>query len=237
MKITFKVINLLLAGLVSVPVFALPSLQLGPDGSPEWFYDNTSETWTLTGLSGGVYAYANAWGSADYAWSTEGESRIAYLSIAAAPKTETVPAFDVSVFNDSIELSIFESGYGAPPLADEDDLKNHDLSPHGVFDTYYEVYQFEFNGSAGLIGNTQPGDTGTGTGFSELFNITINSLTLGTEGIHIDLYTIDDQNQVFAFAPFSHDAAFVPEPGGLALMGLGLLVISFLGSRGLVRNT
>lgn len=228
--------------LITSSGYAIPALQLGPEpGNSDWFYNTINQTWSLTGNSGNVFAYANAIdGNGSYAWGTGTELREAYLSIAATPKTNVTPAFEVTVLNDG-GVTLIESGVGSPPLADADDLKNHDLSPHGVFDTYYEIYRFVFDGTVDQIHDTQPGGTGTGNGYMEMFNITIDFLAADIEGIHFDLFTINDPgnddygdgsgDQVLAFAPFSHDAAFVPEPNSLALIGFGLIVFSIISRR------
>jgi len=238
----FKALFFIVLSLISFHGYAIPALQLGPDPSdPDWFYDTTDQTWSLTGNSGNVFAYANAIdGNGSYAWETGAELREAYLSIAATPKSNVTPAFGVTVLNDG-GVTLIESGVGSPPLADADDLKNHDLSPHGVFDTYYEIYRFVFDGSVVGIHDTQPGGTGTGNGYMEMFNITINFLAEDIEGIHFDLFTINDPgndnygdgsgDQVLAFAPFSHDAAFVPEPNTLALIGFGLIAFTIISRR------
>ena len=125
------------------------------------------------------------------------------------------------------------SGFGNPPANDPNSLAGHD-----VFATYYEVYAFDFDGILELIGNTQPGDSGSGQGYTESIMVQINSLFEGVDGVHFDLFTVngvgiwdpysgDDKKLVYAFAPFSHDAEFVPEPATAALLLLGLLGFCF----------
>jgi hypothetical protein len=118
------------------------------------------------------------------------------------------------------------SGFGTPPISDP-----NSLAPHGIFATYFEIYAFNFDGAKTTISDTQPGMTGTGFGFSETFNITINSLADGVQ-IHMDLFTMEgdgilaSNTNVKAFAPFSHDAETIPEPNAVLLFAVGALVVS-----------
>ena len=233
----------LLASLAwATPALALPSLQLGP-GSGSWSYDLGTGTWLTADNPLELSALANATaadgGTGDYAWSVTGSSQIAYLVVSAVPKnpnTEPPSLFDITVDNDAATLALYQSGNGAPPLSDP-----NDLAPHGIFDTYFEIYQFEFDGSLGTIGNTQPGQgcTGSCQGYSELFDVTINSLSAGVDALHFDLFTVvgsgpmGPSSQVQDNSPFTHDAQTVPEPGTLVLTSLGLagLVTRRRGSR------
>jgi hypothetical protein len=69
-----------------------------------------------------------------------------------------------------------------------------------------------------------------------LFNIAVNDLD-GITGIHMDLFTVNgdgmwdpgadpDRDVVEAFAPFSHDAEYIPEPSAALLFGVGALIVS-----------
>jgi hypothetical protein len=206
---------------------AIPSLQLGP-GTGTWEYDTATQTWVTGDNPFNLMATANATtGNGDYAWEQTGTQQFAYLVLSAVPQTN-LDAFSVSVLGDG-PVTLVASGYGAPPLNDP-----NSLAPHGIFDTYFEVYEFRFDGPVVTIDDTQPGGTGSGDGYKEFFDITVNSMD-GT-AIHADLFTVsgdgkwkpgnpNDRSLVEAFAPFSHDAEYIPEPTGLLTFAIGLLVI------------
>lgn len=206
---------------------ALPALQLGP-GSGSWSYED--ETWVGDPSGGAVElaAYANAQGgSGAYAWDPAGSTtQTAYLVFSAIPTT-TSDSFNITVQNDGVALAIYTSGLGTPPLSGANGLINHG----GFFPTYFEIYEFNFDGGAGLISNTQPGDPGTGLGYTELFTITLNSLV--GDGVHVDLFTVEGSgilsltgtSPMKKVAPFSHDATITPEPSAALVFVTGFLVV------------
>ncbi len=200
-------------------VFALPSLQLGPgagDGD-SWTYDTTGATcdidsWCGTSGNDGslqLAAYANATdadggnltgGNGGYAWDELGSSgtdRYAYLVVSAVPKVNT-DVFSISVTGGTLItdplLTLVDSAYGSPPLV-ENATGGDDIEPHGIYDTWFEVYEFQFDGPIVDICNTSvlPGDCSLGTtgkGYKELFTIDLLGIDPAVTGLHFDLFTV-----------------------------------------------
>lgn len=235
--------------------WALPSLQLGPGDTGTWNYvGGGDDTWYVSDSAFTMSAYANEVGATGgdafvkntgpLAARTNNVDRTAYLVFSAVPSTTSTTPFSLSVTGDSGPLTLVQQGYGSPPDPDTSHSTD-DLAPHGIYDTYFYIYEFAFDGTPGMIGNTQPGDSGSGRGYREDINVVVSGLEAGLSGVHMDLFTVkgdgklrttdasgqpiaagDLSNQVFAFAPFSHDAQFaVPEPGPLSLLAAGGLAL------------
>jgi hypothetical protein len=266
------------ASLLASATFALPALQLGPTDptpGPGWTYiaggpSPTDDTWVYTGganTTANLSAFANsdtAGANGAYAWDAANSPLYAYLVVSTIPKLGSVGGpdyFDIGVANVP-GVTYVTSGYGAPPLED-----SNSIAPHGVFDTYFEIYQFNFDVLAlGTITNTEPqpcniGDPGypncplaSGAGYSEAFQISINTLNPLVTGLHFDLFTttgsgdytswlgnVPNKSLVNSVAPFSHDAQWnpgppivvippdtaVPVPGTLLLAGLALVGLAW----------
>lgn len=188
---------------------AIPSLQIGDaDGGACNAYDITAEDC----LVGGQFTVTSL------------ESGAAYVVFGAVPQTAS-DTFTIDPMNDGASLALVETGYGAPPFEDP-----NALAPHGIFDTYVEVYRLDFDGPLVTIHNTQPGNDGdTADGYIETIGLYLTPLS---EGLHIDLFRcstgsvagndcqITNGND---FAPFSHDGTHVPVPAAVWLFGSGLI--------------
>ncbi len=195
-------------GLYSPGAAAVPSLQIGDaDGGVCDSYDIS----TADCLVGGTFSVTSLLASAGY------------VVFAAVPKTGA-DTFTIDPMIGGVSLDLVQSGFGAPPFED-----NNNLAPHGIFDTYVEVYRLDFDGPLTTVFNTQPGGSpGSADGYIEFIDMNLTALT---DGLHIDLFRCDtgsveggDCNVSGGdFAPFSHDATYVPVPAAVWLFGTGLL--------------
>ena len=228
-----RLLGAVYACLVVVPfnVQAIPVLQLGPDGADtNAVYNTVTDTWDLSN-DGSSFSF-NAYNTGD-------KGLTAYLVFAATPMqtNSSIDYFNLTVSDGtSPSLSQVEAGVGSPPLLD-----TNSLAPHDIFETYYEIFELQFDGSSSTIGNTEPNELGGGAadGYYENISVSFSLLNEDVTGIHIDMFTINgawsdatsNKKLVTAFAPFSHDAqittaqppAAVPVPAAVWLFGSGLI--------------
>jgi hypothetical protein len=196
------------ATLFASSAMAVPSLQIGDaDGGVCGNYDTFSEDC----LVGGLFTVTSL------------EAGAGYVVFSAVPMTMD-DTFDIAPMIDGTPLALVDSGYGAPPLEDDNSLPGH-----GIFDTYFEVYRLDFSSPTVAVFNTEPGNpTDFTIGYIETIDLYLTALT---DGLHIDLFRCDTGSVEGGdcdvkggdFAPFSHDATYVPVPAAVWLFGSGLL--------------
>jgi hypothetical protein len=173
-----------------------------------------------------------------------------YISAAVdprlAPPGATLGSF---TWNDTPYDVTGDMTYGTPPLEASGAVRDSgDLSPHGIFPTYFSEFSFQFspdNRTVAYDSQDDPGGLDPTTATNNISYFATFNLTTSLSGdnvLHFDLYdtyikdcsrnrTCVPDEDIDHFAPFSHDAQStnsVPEPHTLLTLATGLLFASRL---------
>lgn len=238
----------LLFGIVS-SAQAIPSLQLYlPDGEYSYANDQTwviaksASPFTLTAFALDQ-EYGSKAGDAFY-------DRTSQLGTAAVLSIALYGDFDGTEDSSSfgtLGITYDDTGslggwvYGDAPISTETtDEYGNTMPPHGIFPTWYSLYNFTFDPYGAGVFDVQPPEgqaldtTPTDEGFREDFTIDLSGLS-GDLNVHFDLFTEwtnrEGVTYVYKFAPFSHDASTVPEPATMLLLGSGLILMAGFGRK------
>ena len=196
---------------------AVPSLQLFIDGAT---YDWGTQSWVTTGSEFDLYLVSA---------NTIKDDVIISMALGQMDDPSGV---EIDFDGTAVNPDDWVYGFGPIDNMAEEWNGGLDLPRHAVFPTNYtEIH----TGSYGLgenVGDVQPDELGnfwnpaTGEGDANQFGeVRVFHITTGGAftRLHFDAYTLNPDGSINEFAPFSHDATVVPEPGTILLLGTGLL--------------
>lgn len=208
-----------------MPALAVPDLQLDVQGGS--YVGGTDQTTYSAGSVFDLYALLDPSNNSPLG----ANYRISIAIVPSLDQSNPAPAFGSFSVNGTVySVGLGNMIYGTPPV--EAVTNPDELQSHGVFETYYGEYAFNFN-SANEIGTydvqTSAGDPESEIGntgsYYNAFDIDATGLLAGY-ALHFDLYEVEVETSVTpirvrgqivgynttttygvgSFAPFSHDA-------------------------------
>ncbi len=208
---------LIILAILAPCVGAVPNLQLFIAGAT---YEWNTQTWVTAGSEFDLYVVS--------------ANKIQDDIIISMALGQMDDPSNVAINFDGTPINPSDWVYGYGPIDYIPDSWNggDDLPRHSIFPTNYaEIH----TGSYGLVenvGDVQPDEFGDfwdpSTGIGDANQIgEVRSFHITTGGaysmVHFDAYTTNLDGSIADFAPFSHDASVVPEPGTIMLLGTGLI--------------
>lgn len=218
------VIGFLILALAPATGSAIPLLQLYVEGAT---FDAATETWVTTASNFKLWVIANVSGPGGTGGLGIADVRLSTAFLTSEVGSITLTASTTALVTDpsTPAAPVFQSsGVGdRPTMSDGSLLPAHGIYGAGTSWTAYSLGDMlaadspiaDFNGSSSFPG---PADFFANAGQINVYDVSVT----GYSQVHFDTY-----NHVFGetdakFAPFSHDAGQVPEPGTVILLGAAL---------------
>jgi len=223
-RLVLILITVSVVALISGTAFAVPTLQLYSENAS---YDPATESWIIT-----ENPFVLQILGADQPNQLNFIDDVTlYIAVPDSSGSITIQGISSSLESGSFGPFTFDDDdiiVGEPPFANQ-------FPRHGIYPAYFisiPLEDLQVNDESDTIinsvdiaeGITPPG---TDTGDIDLYQITYS----GFSSLHMDLtgttHYSGNKPDAQEFAPFSHDATAVPEPGMLLLFGSGLLCLGF----------
>jgi hypothetical protein len=193
----------------TVPAMAIPRIQSYIVGST---YDGGDETW-VTSESNFTYRAVGCWAPYDQSQPAYDEMRV-YVVI-GVPEGQTG-----RIWIDGHEITGFSSARPTDAFADVPNPSLYNHEPMGFAD--YQMYEL------GTVDNSYgnayhyPDNLVIERGWGDEIDVSVS--VEGFEWVHFDAVGVGVYDNRTYVNPYSHDAGYyVPEPGTLSLLGIGLL--------------
>jgi len=216
--------------------WGIPALQLYVEGAT---YDAATESWVVADGSGGpirLWCIGNTDGPGSHGDILNVRLAIAYYHADAPVTIGITPSTtggyggftDPSTPSGATLIQTVTDG-SVPQLSDGGDLPSHGIYGAGVDWQEFALGDFTLNDSpiADFITAFPTSGLHANSAQINVYEIDVS----GADWFHFDLYDSTQSPTQAVFAPFSHDAEGggnppVPEPGTVALVGLGIVAFA-----------
>lgn len=212
--------------------YALPSMQLDADPSEYIWGDEESSVVSESEFTLYALLDPDKLPAPDY-----NDGWRYFISASLTPPTDDITSggpYGSFTFNGTtVNVNTTDMVFGTPPYELEL-LSDKQVSPHGVFPTYFWEYELDFDGAPSTDWyNVQTGEVNPNDSLLyRTFLVNFANLTGGLN-LHFDMYAVNGDGD-FEVAPYSKDVqttTSVPEPSTVLLFGIGLVGLAGMSRR------